>query len=213
MINTVIFDFDGTMADTNDVVVNSWQHTYKTYLGHEVPREVIMESFGEPLEITMKKVFPNEDQEEVIECYRSYQRDVFTEVIDLFPGIYELIVALKKGGFKIGIVTSRIKATTRGAVEKFGLADYIDNIVSCEDTTSHKPNPEPVLLALKNLGAKTEEAVMVGDSIFDILCAKNAGVKTALVGWAEAFSIDKATPETKPDFYMEKAMDLIEFLK
>lgn len=209
MINTVIFDFDGTMADTNDVVVNSWQHTYREYLGHEVSREEIMKSFGEPLEVTMKRIFPKENQEELLECYRSYQRDIFTEVINLFPGVYEAIVALKEEGYKIGIVTSRIKDTTCAAVEKFGLSNYIDDIVSCDDTTVHKPNPEPVLLALKNLESKDEETVMVGDSIFDILCGKKAGVKTALVSWAEAFTLDDATDETRPEYFIEKAEDLL----
>ena len=75
---------------------------------------------------------------------------------------------------------------------------YFDTIVTCDDTDKHKPDPEPVNIALERLGSRPEEAVMIGDSIFDILCAKGAGVKSVLVSWALAVSDEDQTGENAP---------------
>ena len=212
-INTVLFDFDGTIMDTNNVILQSWQHTFRTVEGRERPQEEILETFGEPLYITMQKLLPQIPVEEGVEIYRSYHYDRFTDLIEVFPGILGLLAELKERGYKLGIVTSRLRHTTEIGLNKYDMEQYFGAVVTADDTDKHKPDPEPVNIALKKLGSKPEEAIMVGDSMFDILCGKNAGVKTAIVSWALAVSDEDLNGENAPDFVIENAEDLLGILK
>ncbi|NLY70500.1 MAG: HAD-IA family hydrolase [Clostridiales bacterium] len=211
-INTVIFDFDGTIMNTNDVVIKSWQHTFRTIEGKERPVESIIATFGEPLYVTMEKMFPEIPVEEAVEIYRSYLRENFNEMIEPFPGMVELVQKVKEMDYKTGLVTSRVGDTTRQGLEKFGLAPYIDCLVTCDDTDKHKPHPEPLNIALNKLCSRNSESIMLGDTMFDILCAKNAGVKSVLVGWQVAVSKDEIEGPNGPDYIIEKPEDLFEII-
>ena len=212
-INTVLFDFDGTIMNTNDVIIQSWQHTFRTVEGKERPEEEIIKTFGEPLSITMERLLPQISVEEGISIYRSYHYDHFTDLIYVFPGMTELIEELKKRGYKIGLVTSRLRHTTGLGLQKYNMEKSFDTIVTCEDTDKHKPDPEPVLIALDKLESKPEEAVMLGDSMFDILCARNAKVKAGLVSWALAVGEEEKAGCDAPDFILDEAFDLFQILE
>jgi len=211
-INTILFDFDGTVMDTNDVILQSWQHTFRTFEGKERPEEEIVKTFGEPLFITMGKVLPQIKVEDGVAIYRGYHYDNFQDLIEVFPGIIALLRSLKEKGYKLGLVTSRLLETTRLGLEKYEMEKYFDAIVTFEDTDKHKPDPDPVNVALSKLDSKPDETIMLGDSMFDILCARNAGVKSVLVGWALAVcEEDKCGPDA-PDYVIENAEDLFEIL-
>lgn len=210
--NTIIFDFDGTVANTNGLVIDSWQHVYQKLSGHKVDEAVIRTTFGEPLPTSMEKAFPNIPVEESIGIYRNHQKDIYEEMIEPFPGMVDLMRQLKEKGYKVGIATSRMKSSTLVGLRKFGVMDYIDALVTCDDTNKHKPDPEPVLISLERLQAKPEEALMIGDSMFDIKCAHNAGVKAVLVGWAEAVTEEDLQGSDAPEYQIEKAEDLFKIL-
>lgn len=209
---TILFDFDGTVMDTNNVILQSWQHTFRTVYGEERPEEDIIRTFGEPLEITMKKMVPDRPLEEAIEIYRSYHKDNFGKLISVFPGMKELIAELSRQGYKLGLVTSRLKGTTYQGLEAYDLRQYFDCVITADDCTKHKPDPQPVLKALEKLGVKPDEAMMLGDSLFDIRCAHNAGVTSVLVGWAIAADEKDLVGDGKPDHRIDKAEDLLELL-
>ena len=185
-IDTVLFDFDGTIMDTNNVILMSWQHTFRTLENREEDEKKLAATFGEPLERTLERFFPNVPVEESIEVYRGYQRKNFSDLITLFPGMKELVIKVKACGYKTGLVTSRLKRTAMEGLEKFDLTKYFDVIITPEDTDKHKPDPEPVNIALERLGSKPENTVMLGDTIFDIQCSHNAGVDAVLVSWSLA---------------------------
>lgn len=211
-IDTVLFDFDGTIMDTNNVILMSWQHTFKTLENREEKVETLVKTFGEPLETTMRKFFPHIPTEESIEIYRSYHRDNFGELIDLFPGMKELLAKVKGGGFKTGLVTSRLWHTTRQGMEKYGIEEYFDAVVTAEDTTRHKPDPQPVNIALEKLEAKPQQAIMLGDTMFDILCARNAGVRSVLVAWSMALDYRKDFGGDGPDYIIHRADELLDII-
>lgn len=210
--NTVIFDFDGTVADTNKLIIDSWQHTYRVLAGREQDEDILKATFGEPLAISLENAFPDVPVDESINIYREHQLEIYEELIEPFNGMPELIKLLKEKGYKVGLLTSRLKPSTMIGLEKFGIVSYFDSIITLENCTKHKPDPEPMLVALKSLEAKPEEAIMIGDSLFDIRCAHNAGVEAALVSWAVALSDPPTEGEDKPEYILNKAEDLLEVI-
>ena len=209
---SILIDFDGTLANTNGLVIGSWKHTFRQLQGIEQSDEFIKKTFGEPLGVSMQKFFPDVPVEEAINVYRGYQKDVFENLIEPFDGMVELVKELKAKGYKTAVTTSRMAPSTLAGLRKFGLVEDFDVIVTADDTTKHKPDPEPVLITLEKLGVKPEEALMIGDSMFDIKCAHNAGVEAVLVGWAEAVSEEDLNGPDKPEYFMEKPEDLFEIL-
>ena len=211
-INTVLLDFDGTVMDTNSVIIGSWQHTFRTIEGKEKPVSEIIKTFGEPLDHTMARLFPHMDTDDAVSIYRSFHYNNFGEMIKLFPGIPELLAALKERGFKLGLVTSRLRRTTMEGLEQYGIKEYFDAVVTCEDTSKHKPDPEPINATLEKLSAKPEESIMLGDTMHDVLCARNAGVKSVLVDWSLAVTEEERAGENAPDHIIKAAEELLEIL-
>lgn len=213
-IDTVLFDFDGTIMDTNSVILMSWQHTFRTLEGCEKEEEVITATFGEPLEVTMGKFFPNIDVDHAIEVYRSFHHENFTDLIALFPGMKEVVESVKQKGYKTGLVTSRLYRTVMEGLEKYDLKKYFDVIITPDDTTKHKPDPAPINIALEKLGSKAENAVMLGDTTFDILCARNAGVESILVSWSLALAgkTKEDMGDAAPDYIINRPEELFEII-
>lgn len=214
IIDTVLFDFDGTLMDTNDVIIKSWDHTFRSLGRKEKSPEELIKTFGEPLELTLANFFPDIPVEESIEIYRQYQRENLTRLIDLFPGIKEMLEKLKHQGFKMALVTSRLKTTTQMGVDKFDLAKYFDVVITADDTTKHKPDPEPILITLDKLGSKPENAIMLGDTLFDIRCARNAGVESVLVSWSMALAgmtMQKLGTDA-PDWIIDTPQQLLDII-
>ncbi|MCG8484617.1 MAG: pyrophosphatase PpaX [Clostridia bacterium] len=205
-MNTILFDFDGTVMDTNELIVQSFQHTYKTISGKEKKREDILNSFGEPLSITLKREV-DIPVEEAIEIYRDFHYGQFEKFISLFDGIESVIKELFDRGYKLGIVTSRLKRTTMMGLTKYGIDQYFKTIVAADDCTLHKPHPEPILKALEKLGSQPEKALMIGDSPFDIKSARNANVKSAVVSWS-VLSKELYMNE-KPNYVINKVEDIL----
>ena len=213
MINTILWDFDGTLVDTNEVILESWQTTYEHYYGHRMPVEHITKCFGEPLLVTMAREFPDVPPKDSAEVYRSYQRDIAYVWAKSIPGVFELVEDLKNKGYKQCIVTSRTHESTLRYLDLFGKRDLFDGLVTCDDTDKHKPDPEPILLGLEKMKASREEALMVGDGVFDIKCANNAGVKVALVGWRITDADNSIIKDAVTDFETETPEDLKELIE
>lgn len=209
----ILFDFDGTLVNTNDVILASWQHTYRHYLGHEMPVDHITSCFGEPLLLTMEREFPGVDPQESADVYRQFQMKNADKLVTIFPGIKELLADLKAAGYVLGIVTSRTRESALRYMDMFGITSYFSDLVTCDDTTVHKPNPEPILLAMSKLGASAEESIMIGDSPFDIKCANNAGVDSVMVNWRITCDETSVIDDAKVDYWIHQPSDLVELLK
>lgn len=209
MLKYILFDFDGTLVNTNDVIIASWQHTYRTYLGHEAPVEHITACFGEPLLLTMEREFPGVPPEESAEVYRNYQKEHADQLVTIFPGVKEMLQELREKGYILGIVTSRTRESALRYMNMLGITSLFDDMITCEDTTVHKPNPEPLLLGLSKLGALPEESVMIGDSPFDIKCANNAGVRAVMVDWRITCDDTSPIDDAVADYHVKQPEDLV----
>ncbi|HKM01032.1 MAG TPA: HAD-IA family hydrolase [Sedimentibacter sp.] len=183
MIDTVIFDFDGTLADTNQLVMNSFKHIYCKYHDGKCDDDYILSTFGEPLELTLKRDFSGHEFEDVINSYREYQVGRFLNEVKLYETVEETIKYLKSKDVKIGIATSRLASSTISALKNFNLDKYFQVVISADDVVKHKPDKEPLIKAINELNSRTENTLYVGDSKFDMECAINAQVTPVLVGW------------------------------
>ena len=215
MIDTVLFDFDGTIMDTNDVIIGSWQHVYRTLRGEEGDLDYILSTFGEPLEYSMETSFPEVSVEKSVKIYRDWHRERFLDMIKLFPGITEMLEEVKARGYKTAIASSRLRFTLEQGLDKYDLRKYFDTIVAVEDAPNGKPAPDIVLLTLDKLDSKAESAIMIGDSRLDILCAHNAGVPCVLVGWSATLAgktKEDFAPGEAPDYIIDQPNDLLEII-
>ena len=213
--DTILFDFDGTIMDTNDVIIQSWQHTFRTFRGEEGDLDLILGTFGETLDYTMKNLFPDVPLEESLAVYRSYQRENFLSEIKLVPGIRELLDTLRDRGYKMAMVTSRLRYTTDQALDAFDLDRYFSYVVTADELSRPKPDPLCVEMALEELGSTPERSIMTGDTIHDILCARNAGVRSVLVDWSITLggrSIEEFPEGKAPDHIIKEPIQLLELL-
>ncbi|HEY8805595.1 MAG TPA: pyrophosphatase PpaX [Clostridium sp.] len=209
-IKNILFDVDGTLLDTNELIIQSFQHTYKRHLNKQVGKEQIIKSFGEILKFTIDREF-GDDSEEAIKTYRSFQLGNFEKLITIREGVKEGVEELHRQGYKLGIVTSRLNDSAINGLKHFGLMEYFDTIIGADDTDIHKPDPTPAFMALAELGGKPEETILVGDTQFDILCGKNAGITSVVVGWS-ALPRDIIL-KYEPDYIVESMEELMELVE
>ena len=210
MIKAVLLDFDGTIMNTPPVIIESWQYAARTLLGHELPLETVVASFGEPIAVTIDNLFEGKDPQLVLKTYLDYSLGLEKDAIKMFPGMKELVFKLKELGYMVAMVTTRVWKRMHYEVYDFHIFDEFDAVVSGEDCTKHKPDPEPCLIALDRLGIAADEAIMVGDTNMDLECAHNAGIKCGLVRWSL-----NASPEdfAAADFILETPEDLFAYVK
>ncbi len=177
----LLFDLDGTLLDTTDLILKSFQHTIRTHNGHDADLELVKSTFGQPLIEALALM--GSDPEAMIKTYRDYNKQYHDELARVFAGTAEVIRTLYGRGIKLAVVTSKIRAISVRGLRLFDLDKYFPVVIGHEDCQHHKPHPEPVLRALDGLGLAAGDCLMVGDSPVDILSAKAAGVKTAAVRW------------------------------
>ncbi len=137
-ITTVLFDFDGTIMNTNDVIIESWQHLFRTVEGKERPLEDIYRTMGSRSTSRWKKLFRNHSRGRRHHLSKLMIENFF-KMIQPFPGMPELLETLKEKNYKTGLVTSRIGHTTRAGLDEFWVAAVFDCVVTCDDTDKHKP--------------------------------------------------------------------------
>ncbi|MFR7936264.1 MAG: pyrophosphatase PpaX [Clostridium perfringens] len=210
MIKAVLFDLDGTLINTNDLILKSFKHTFKTMLDLEPTEEEITMNYGRPLQEIFKSYDENRI-EEMINCYRKINLELHDDECKEFADVDLMLQTLKNKGIKIGVVTSKKSDMAERGAKLMGIFKYFDTFITPEVTIKHKPEGEPVLKACENLGVSPSEALMVGDSPYDILAGKNAGAKTCGVKYT-ALPIEKLQ-EIKPDFYVDKPLEILELVE
>ncbi|RHW38918.1 pyrophosphatase PpaX [Neobacillus notoginsengisoli] len=208
-IDTVLFDLDGTLIDTNDLIINSFLHTLNRYYPNQYTREDVLPFLGPTLAETFGKLNP-ENIEEMIQIYRTYNIANHDMLVKEFTGVFETVRTLKESGYKLGIVTTKMHDVVLKGLKLSNLEQFFDVIVALDHVKNPKPDPEPVLLALEQLGSKPETAIMVGDNYHDILGGRNAGTKTAAVAWSVKGR--DFLEQFEPDFMLENMADILDIV-
>lgn len=184
MIKTILFDLDGTIVNTNELIISSFLHTLEGLTPRPYTRDDIIPNFGKPLAEQLRMYTGLSDVSEVIVKYRNFSIGRHDELVMEFPYVKEVMESLYRHGIKMGVVTSKIRRTTMMGLKRFELDGFIDVIVTVDDVQEPKPSPEGIRLAMAALDAEAETTLMVGDSQYDILAARNAGVRSAGVAWS-----------------------------
>jgi len=211
MIKAVLFDFDGTLIDTNKLIFESYRKAYREVLNKEMTMEEILFLYGKPLHSSLIEQFGSEIGEKMYSVYRKYNEDNHDILAKGFLGASEGVRTIHKMGLKIGIVTSKRLHMVERGLKIMGLNGIFDVIITPDDTKKTKPDPEPVLCGCTKLGVKPSEAIYVGDSIFDMQSGKSAGTKLCAVKYTitplERFA------EFEPEFLVDSMIELAEILK
>ena len=192
MLGAALFDFDGTLVDTTEMIHQGMRQATAEVLGRDdIPRETLLANVGQPLPRQMELI-DAEKAELLLEAYRRHHEENHDALIQEFPGIEKSLSRLRSKGIKVAVVTSKRLISVEMALKNFpDLGNVVDRFVTLEDTTEHKPHPEPLLRGLELLGGvPKEEAAYVGDSPFDVEAAKAAGLTSVAVSWG-AFSEER----------------------
>jgi pyrophosphatase PpaX len=205
----VLFDFDGTVVDSGRMILASFRHATKTVLDRDLSDAELLAAVGTPLREQMR-LFDAERVDELVEVYRAHNEPLH-EALEACDGMLDVLRRLKGQGRKLGVVTAKRGSTLDLAFAVLPLRAYFDAVVSAEEVERHKPAPDPILLALERLRARPEEAAYVGDSPFDLVAARAAGVFAVAVTWGGIHSEDALRAE-EPDAVVSTTEELLDAL-
>jgi pyrophosphatase PpaX len=179
----VLLDLDGTVIDSVALIRESHRHAVRTVLGEEWDDERLVANVGRPL-IEQMEAFSTERADELLRVYREWNHANTAALLLPYEGVEEVLRQLRADGRRLGIVTSKSRATVELAWEVLpNLSELFDVQVTADDTERHKPHPAPVRAALAAVGADPRGACYVGDAPFDIQAGRAAGVVTVAVTW------------------------------
>jgi pyrophosphatase PpaX len=203
----VLFDLDGTVIDSGAIILASMRHAAREVLGVEVPDEQLMAAVGGPgLEAQMQALSPDR-ADELVRVYRAHNEPLHDELV-CCPGMDDVLLQLKDEGRRLGIVTAKRRQTVELAFARIPIEHLFETVVGGDETKKHKPDPEPLLLALERLGAAPGDAVYVGDAPFDVKAAKAAGLYSVGVSWGGIHGRERLEAE-EPDALVDTTEELL----
>ena len=193
----ILLDLDGTIADTDEMLVQTLFEMYDLYRGgNRSPREKIVYFSGPPIRNTLKVEFPDQDNDFMFNEFVRISWDYYAKVVKPFPQSVEVFTKIRGTGVKIGVVTGKYRRQTLHCLDVIGFTPITDFVVACNDINSVKPDPEGINLAVNHFGIKDKKRVLyIGDNLADYQAARNAGVDVAIVKWGPREIKEPITPE------------------
>jgi pyrophosphatase PpaX len=211
MIKNVIFDFDGTLVDSNEAVISSLRETHKKFFNTYPDESLIKKILGKSLDSQIKGIGIENNLDEAFEYYRNHYREVRDEKTFEYQGIRKMLDNLNSMGIKMIIVSNKGKNGLDHGLKKFGYENYFDMVVGKDDVLFNKPDPNAFNIVKKEFGGNCNDYIIVGDSTSDIEFGKNCSVKTVLVSWT-LIPIEEFV-DNKPDFIISNPEELIDIIK
>ncbi|WP_144512985.1 pyrophosphatase PpaX [Bacillus sp. FJAT-22090] len=185
----LLFDLDGTILNTNELIIESFLHILGEKFPGKYDRESVLPFLGPTLRETFHAINP-ELTETLIEAYRTWNLQHHDQMVAPFDGVVETLHKLKEEGYKLAVVSTKRRDMIDRGIKLMNCETLFDTIIGLDDVTHAKPDPEPIELALERLAVAKEDALMIGDNFHDIVGGQRAGVDTAAVAWSikgEAF--------------------------
>jgi len=202
----VVFDIDGTLIDTENAVLHSFQDTIQELSQRKVELDDLKFTFGIPVEAALNQLGIKDVQAGSTIWHKHLKNYVYT--FKVFDGIEDLLKELKFQNCQLGIITSKNREEYKNDFLPFGFGEYFDIVVSVEDSVRPKPFPDPMLRYLELAGVGEDEVLYIGDSIYDIQCAKDAKVDSGLALWGS-----HSVRHIHATYYFNKPSDVSSGLK
>ena len=177
----VIFDMDGTLVDTFELIADSYDFAVGTLPNKQLSGRRVSSTQGRTLEEALAEWVPLSDVPQAFERFHNYFERNFNA--SAFPGIRALLVGLRRRGVELAIFTGQTRKATQITLQNTELVSFFSKIVTADDVTEPKPSPEGLKLVLEGIRADPDRAVYVGDDPDDINASRRAGVKTAAALW------------------------------
>ncbi len=205
-LSCVVFDVDGTLTRTNDLIFASFNHVAARHLGRTFSPPEIVALFGPPEEGALLKVFGPDHLDVVMQELLEFYAANHAAMASLHRGMDDLLRFLRGEGVGLAVFTGKGRQTTSITLDALNIDQYFDLIVTGNDVVHHKPHPEGIFRILDHFGVGPRETLMIGDSLSDINASHAAGVPVASVGWD---TYDRArVREANPDCFFETVKDL-----
>jgi pyrophosphatase PpaX len=203
----VLFDLDGTLLDSIELILNSARHAFRDRKGR-VPDDAEWRTLiGMPLEASFRRYSDDDaDVASLLAKYREYQLANHDRLVKCYDEVVETVDFIRAAGHPVAIVTSKTTPLTRRGLDVSGLGAHFDTIIGCDVCERHKPDPQPVQIALERLGYLPRDAVFVGDSVYDMIAGNAAGVTTIAALWGPFSREDLAA--SRPAYYLQRIGDL-----
>ena len=193
----LLFDLDGTVIDSIELIIQAAEYAYDGRVGPRPTRAEWMALIGTPLTPMLRRwAVDDGDVTFLLDRYRAFQVEHHDGLVTAYPGAVDLVRRLHARGHPLAIVSSKLEAGIRRSLDFIGLTGCFTTLVGIDHTTAHKPEPEPVFLALQRLGASPGNAWFIGDSPYDVLAGRAAGVRTigVLTGPYDHAALSAASP-------------------
>jgi len=210
-MKAVIFDFDGTLANTLPICYFAFQSVFKEFDNKDFSPEEIKAMFGPSETGIIRENLLNINKDKAIELYYAKYAEVHNQLVSRNDEIENLLKDLKKEGIKLGIVTGKARKSLDISLKALQMEDYFDAIITGDDVIEPKPHPEGVLKALSLLDIDNKEAIFIGDSDADILAGMHASVFTIGVQWLPDYQTLEFS--TKPDAFFRSVEEFVDFIK
>lgn len=212
----ILFDLDGTLIDTTDLILQCFEHSWRSVCGRTHAPEALLRTFGIPLREAMQQLLEAFDpdqshSDEVVErllvSYREFNSANHDRLAGGFDGVGAVLHELRSRGYLIGVVSSKTRELGNRGLKLCLLDRCVDVTVFLEDTSRHKPAPDPILKALDLLKAPAALSAYVGDSPHDLVAGRSAGVQTIAAMWGPGRRED--IEREKPDFFAHSTGELL----
>ncbi len=209
-IKVLIFDMDGTIIDSDQVVIDTWIELIKVFKpkDYKIDIEKLRTYSGPPVIDSCKDCFPEYDPNFILKEYRNRTKKYYKN-LGIFDGCKEIITKLHEDGYKLSIVTSKNTERTKDSLRDFDLLHFFDYIVTADDVDVGKPNPEGMNKVLNHFNITSDEALAIGDTGFDFFASKNANIKCILMKMCKRVY----QKDIKPYYFVSNYYELYEVIK
>jgi pyrophosphatase PpaX len=206
-ISHIIFDLDGTLVENMELIVRSVNFAVRDSLGKEYSRKELYSRFGRTLEQIIADLVPARDREDAVRSYHAYYREHFKELASVYGGIRALISQLQNAKIGMAIYTGSDGRMTKTTLELSDLQEFFPIVVTADDVSEAKPDPEGLIRVLELLRGSRERSIYLGDSVRDIEAAKRASMGSAAALWG--FGNPAVLRSCGPDFAFDTPLDAL----